>query len=154
MNEEAQQTIELIRNAFKGVVLGNGMGLHEGDGADDYADEATAQKYREEDEKLNWETIPSENLNKYQAALSYFDPEGMRFHIPAFMIADIKKELGVGPIFSLAYLNNYMLEKYTLLSPLQRKAVRAYLLLVKKDSNYKPDVPHIEQALTSYWTEG
>lgn len=132
--------------------MGNGIGLRQGDAIDEYADEATYNARREEDEKFNWAAITAENLNKYYAALSYFDAEGMRFHIPAFIIADIEGKLGVDPVFHLTQLEDYSRGKLTLLSQTQRAAIREYLLLIKDDPNYRVDLPHIEMSLRDYWT--
>jgi hypothetical protein len=43
----AQQVCQAIETAFTGVTLGqNGIGLHEAQGLDDYADAATCAAYR------------------------------------------------------------------------------------------------------------
>jgi hypothetical protein len=83
-----QEVASHIREAFHGVTLGNGIGLLEGQGLDDYEDEATRKAYRERDEKHDWERIPVEALNRCQSSLSFFDAEGMRFHLPAFIRLD------------------------------------------------------------------
>jgi hypothetical protein len=50
-----QEVSSHIREAFHGVTLGKGIGLLEGQGLDDYEDEATRKAYRERDEKHDWE---------------------------------------------------------------------------------------------------
>ena len=151
MSPEKQRVIDLIRAAFKGVVLGNGIGLREAQGLDDYADQATCQAYRDRDEKLHWEAIPAEEMNRCYSSLSFFDAEGMRFHLPAFMIADLEGLLGVDPVFHLSQVPEFDSVRFNLLSPPQRAAVREYLLFVKSDPNYACDVPHIERSLENYW---
>ena len=59
---EAQEVCAVISSAFKGVSLGNGIGLTEAQGLDDYADAATCAAYREKDEKDDWERITSDEL--------------------------------------------------------------------------------------------
>jgi hypothetical protein len=152
MTPEKQKVIETIRAAFKGVVLGNGVGLREGQGLDDYADKATRKAYRDKDEKTNWEAIPVESLNVCQSSLSFFDAEGMRFHLPAFLVADLSGTLGIDPVFHLTQVPEYDPSKLLLLSHLQRSAIREYLLLIKNDPDHEYDLPHIERSLDNYWT--
>ena len=51
MTARKQNLIRQIEAAFDGVVLGSGIGLREGQGLDDYADDKTLSAYRELDEK-------------------------------------------------------------------------------------------------------
>jgi len=148
---EKDAVIEQIREAFKHVVLGNGVGLLQAQGIDDYENEATCRAYREQDEKMNWEAIPVESLNKCYSSPCFFDAEGMRFHLPAFLIANLKEELKVDPIFHLTYLNDYSKSQLGLLSPEQRAAVRSYLLWVKNQPNYEIDLEVIKSSLETYW---
>lgn len=83
-----QQVCQAIESAFAGVTLGNGIGLQEAQGLDDYADEATCAAYRATDEKDDWHRLSTETLNRCSSSLSFFDPEGMRFHLPAFLLTE------------------------------------------------------------------
>jgi hypothetical protein len=150
-HSEKDAVIEQIREAFRGVVLGNGVGLLQGQGIDHYEDEAICQTYREGDKKLNWEAIQAENLDKCHSSLSFFDAEGMRFHLPVFLRADIKEELGWDPIFHLTQLDDYAKSKFILFSSNQRAAVRSYLLWVKDQPNYEFDREAIERSIEAYW---
>ena len=51
----AQRIIGMIREAFAGVTLGNGVGLRQTRALDDYADEATCAAIRAGDEKDDWQ---------------------------------------------------------------------------------------------------
>ena len=155
MDSARQRVIEQIRAAFKGVVLGSGIGLFEGQGIDDYEDEADCKARRIRDEKTDWEAIPPENLNECFSSLSFFDAEGMRFHLPAFMVADIRDQLGFGSnaVFHLTELEDYARSKFVLLSPTQRLAIRSYLVAIKADPNYEFDRPKIERSLKTYWND-
>jgi hypothetical protein len=140
-----------IQKVFHGVTLGNGVGLLEGQGLDDYADEATRKAYRERDEKQDWTRIPAEALNRCNSSLSFFDAEGMRFHLPAFMIAELNGDLNVSCVYHLAHLHDYAKNKLVTLSREERRAVREFLLLVRDAPDYEFDRPQIEQALSDYW---
>jgi hypothetical protein len=145
------EVIEQIRTAFRGVVLGDGVGLLEGQGIDGYANEATCKAYREQDEKENWNAIPSEHLNECYSSLSFFDAEGMRFHLPAFLLAEIEGTFKGDVLFHLTELNDYSKNQFSILSNAQKTAVRNYLLFVREDSRYEFDRTRIDHALETYW---
>lgn len=114
--------------AFKRVELGNGVGLWQGQGLDDYAPQEKILEYRRKDEKVDWQNIPSDDLVACQSSLSFFDAEGMRFHLPAFMIHSL--DGGEDIEFHLTHniQSEYFKEKFSLLNAQQKKAVHNYLL--------------------------
>ena len=144
MNEELCRKIE---DAFAGVKLGNGIGLNEGQGLDYYADKLTLAKYRAKDEKDDWHRLSGEELNRCQSSLSFFDALGMRFHIPAYMIADINGVFRHELVFHLTNLNDNNISRFALLSLKHRDAVRSFLLN-RAESNYSRP---IIRALKEYW---
>ena len=76
-----------IQDAFTDVVLGEGVGLWQAQGIDDYKSLAECLILRERDEKLDWSKISAKDLNMCNSSLSFFDAQGMHFHLPAFLIA-------------------------------------------------------------------
>lgn len=148
----AQGVCRAIEAAFAGVTLGGGVGLQEAQGLDDYADAATCAAYRANDEKDDWHRIPAEALNHCNSSLSFFDAEGMRFHLPAYLLADLRGDYGCGMAFCLTQSHDYDCY-FSLLSEAQRQAVRAFLLHILDDPDYEFDRPHILRALDDYWTE-
>lgn len=147
-NDVAERIIERVAEAFAGVTLGDGVGLHQAQALDQYEDKATCAIYRETDEKEDWQRIPSAELNLYNSSWCYFDPEGMRFHLPAYMTAELRGEYN----FGMAWLSDYE-DMYSALDPNQRQAVRQFLLFLLGDPEYEFDRPEIERALAHYWTE-
>lgn len=147
---DRDRVLELVRSAFRGVTLGNGVGLRQGQGLDDYADERTLASYRAQDEKNDWSAIPVADLDRCYSSLSFFDAEGMRFHLPAYLVADLEDSLKTADVlFHLAYTDH---GRFDTLSPAQREAVRQFLLLRLSDSRREFDHPTIEAALANYWT--
>ena len=146
---------DIIREAFAGVNLGNGVGLNQAQGLDDYEDAAACARYREGDEKDDWSRIPVAELNRCYSSLSFFDAEGMRFHLPAYLIADIQGTYDFGMAFCLSHSTDFdRYDRYFgLLSSAQRGAVRAFLLHILDDPNYEFDRPDILIALYGYWTD-
>lgn len=151
LGEEASEIIQIIETAFRDVKLGGGTGLWEAQGLDDYADAATCARYREQDEKDHWRRIPCETLLRCHSSLCFFNAEGMRFYLPAFLMADLKGELGIGMGFCLTHHALADHATFSLLSPEQRLSIRMYLLHIVHHPNYKLEAPEIQQALNQYW---
>lgn len=109
MTDEERHIAQLVRSAFSGVTLGNGVGLLQDQGIDDYADKATLAAYRKQDAKNDWSRIPVSSLSQCYSSLSFFDAAGMRFHLPAYLIADLENTLNQEVIFCLTY---YLLRRW------------------------------------------
>ena len=154
---QSKEVADLIREAFRGVKLGNGVGLMQGQGLDDYASEAKLAEYRAGDEKEDWSKIPTRELKRYYSSLSFFDAEGMRFHLPAFMIAELEGQGSAADVMFHLTLDDKTLEQFFgLLSNEQRQAIRAYLLHQKEmldPPGLEFEGPGIDQALNGYWAE-
>lgn len=152
--------VHLIQSAFRDVRLGDGIGLYEGQGLDQYSGAATIAEYRSKDERIDWSRISTEDLKNCYSSLSFFDAPGMRFHLPAYLIADLEGKINVDVLFHLIYQEDGALSRFALLSPAQRRAVREYLLLMRKricstspSDMQDPLVESIDNALDRYWTE-
>ena len=85
------------------------------------------------------------------AVFSFFDAEGMRFHLPAFLIADLEGTLGQEVLFHLTYIVDGAESRFDLLSSVQRDAVRELLLLRSTDTIFEFERRSIEKALGTYW---
>jgi hypothetical protein len=152
MSEHEQRVMNLIRTSFAGVALGDGVGLWQGQGLDDYADARTLAAYRTQDEKQDWSAISIKNLDYCHSSLSFFDSEGMRFHLPAYLVADLEGTLKTADVlFHVVYMANGAESRFEKLSPAQRDAVREFLLLRLADPNYEFVHPMIVTALRDYW---
>ncbi len=166
------EIIKLIEEAFKNVHLGNGIGIRQAQAIDDYQTDEAVKKSRELDEKNNWKDISPDSLDKFYSSLSFFDAEGMRFHIPAYLICDLKGLLKTAdPVFILRHgldVNNtdgensgkeenalkwwnYANERFSILNADQRNAVREYLRY--KMSLDDINKVNIERALENYWSK-
>ena len=62
-----------IAKSFRGEVLGNGIGLREGQAIDDYETEENIGKARFRDEKLDWSKITAADITRCQSSLSFLD---------------------------------------------------------------------------------
>jgi hypothetical protein len=138
--------------AFSGVTLGSGVGLLEADGLDAYATDQQLAEYRANDEKLDWKAIPLKRLNAYSHSLSFFDAEGMRFHLPAFLIADMRGLSDFNLIFNLSQ-STLIEDRCALLTSEQRAVVRKYLEFAAQEEKFEYEHDHILRALKNYWAK-
>jgi len=148
-------TVDLIRNniraAFRNVVLGDGIGLWQAQAIDDYETKEFQLKARARDEKTSWLDIPDDDLSKCQSSLSFLDAEGMRFLIPAFILAELSGNINEGPIYSLSQSVIVYPDRFRLFNAVQKQAITSYLEFCLVDANYAFDAPHIERALHEFW---
>jgi len=78
MNDEQKRVAELIRTAFSGVVLEDGIGLWEAQGIDDYQSKERHAEYRSKDEKEDWSKLTGEDMTYCYSSLSFFDAKGVQ----------------------------------------------------------------------------
>ncbi len=90
MNMKREELIQQILLAFKDVKLEKGVGLIEAQAIDMYASPEERSEYRSRDETENWDKIPVSHLYRYWDSISFFDAEGMRFHLPVFLLLDLE----------------------------------------------------------------
>jgi hypothetical protein len=147
---DKEDLLKEIRSAFSDVVLGNGIGLWEAQAIDDYETEEVQKKNREKDEKQDWSLLTSDELHRCHISLSFFDADGMRFHLPAFIIASLDSNTD-DPIFHLTQLDDYAKSKLATLNQAQRKAIVTYLKWCLAQEEYEFDHPAIKKALSEYW---
>ncbi len=140
-----------ICRAFAGVTLGSGVGLREAQVLDSYGDEAERAARRREDEKEDWRMIRPADLNRCNSSLSFFDALGMRFHLPAFLVADLDGVYEFGMAFHLTHLDAHGIGQFSLLSREQRAAVRRYLRFISTLDGYAFERPAILSAIVDYW---
>ena len=127
MTEQERHVWNLVRAAFAGITLGEGVGLMQAQGLDDYADSRTLATYRARDENRDWSAIPVGDLDNCNSSLSFFDAEGMRFHLPAYLVADLEGKLqATDVLFHLVYLADNAETRFDKFSPAQRDAVREF----------------------------
>eukprot|EP01130_Rhizamoeba_saxonica_P001858 TRINITY_DN11685_c0_g1_i1.p1 TRINITY_DN11685_c0_g1~~TRINITY_DN11685_c0_g1_i1.p1 ORF type:complete len:166 (+),score=37.71 TRINITY_DN11685_c0_g1_i1:42-500(+) len=126
--------IQQIKYAFNNVTLSRGIGLHEARALDDYQTVTPEIKQLDQDIGSDWEAIPKEVLEQFSDALTFVDGKGMRYLLPAFMIAHLKGEvIPEPPLYYLIPssedpgLQNYVLQKLTCLSKKQQDVVIAFM---------------------------
>ncbi|UJB67644.1 hypothetical protein HRE53_13145 [Acaryochloris sp. 'Moss Beach'] len=139
-----------IKLAFAEVMLGAGIGLWEAQAIDDYATEEEQKRNRDKDEKEAWNRLNCEDLQRCHSSLSFFDAEGMKFHLPAYIVASLENNVD-DPLFHLTQLDEYAKSKLTALNTVQRQAIVMYLEWCLEQEEYEFEYPVIRRALGEYW---
>ncbi len=148
MNKE--NVLQAVITAFDEVMLGEGIGLWQAQAIDDYETEEIQNKNRERDEKLDWRVISVHELQNCRSSLSFFDADGMRFHLPAYIVGSLKGEVD-DPLFHLIYLDDYAKSKLVSFTKQQRQAITLYLNWCLDHEEYSFDYASIKRALSEYW---
>jgi hypothetical protein len=145
-----ERLADLVTTAFAGVTLEDGIGLREANGIDDYASDEKLRELRLLDEKTDWTRIPLELLRHCHAAPSFLDAKGMRFHMPAFLVAELRGE-DLGGFISRLIGHSFTAPEFVkLLSPEQRHAIIAVLSCLGSLKVYECELPNIARAIARY----
>ena len=157
------EAIAAIISAFAGVQRENGMSLHEADVLDMYGSPAECAAARKMDSDQSWEEVPSADIARFYSVLSFFDPKGFRYYLPAYMIWSLRNyETSASPsadatIFALTFSGDHKYERYhrerfELLTKDQARAVCRFLqyLIEYGGEDYSEAA---QRAFDSYWKQ-
>lgn len=151
--QQLDQLRQKIESAFAGVTLQEGTGLYEAQGIDDYASQEECLAYRTKDEKLNWHNISINDLNRCNSSPTFFDAQGMLFHLPAFLLASLKGDYLHDLTFTLTHEWHDTERKFSLFNTEQRAVVADYLQFLLDEPDYSYHHQEIMSALiTGYWS--
>ena len=90
--DQAEQLISSLAESFRDVSLGNGITLHEANAIDLRLSVSEQRAMRRLDKASQWQNVPEEHLIKCSSALSFLDPAGFRFYLPAFLTFGLRSE--------------------------------------------------------------
>jgi len=157
--------IRMIEIAFRDVVLGEGVSLHETIVVDHYGDDEERLAARTPDEKLDWRKLVDDpelgNVGGV-GGLCFYDAAGLHFHLPAYMTMILKDPTSQGAqnqldslFYCLTDLSDYQRERFAILTPLQRQAVREFLFFLRARNYFtiRDECPEIDGALAEYWKD-
>ena len=89
---QAEQLIPSLAESFRDVSLGNGITLHEANAIDLRLPVSEQRAMRRLDKESQGQNVPEEHLIKCSSALSFLDPAGFRFYLPAFLTFGLRSE--------------------------------------------------------------
>ena len=161
--QETDIRAELIRNirsAFAHVQRGDGITLHQARVIDDYGGEAAQQVARTKDVDVHWWDVPDQWIETLGDVLSFLDPTGFRYYIPAYMVWTIEHyqtshSLTVDfTIYALGLhkdRNEYKLRNFELMDEAQSQAICRFLRYLVKFGGFDADGSAAQNALDKYW---
>jgi hypothetical protein len=148
--QRADELIELVCRAFARVELEDGIGLRESNGIDDYAGHEELKRLRATDEQHDWQKIPADLLGYCNAAPSFLDAKGMRFHTPAFLVAELKGEFHQDFIGRLIDGSYSATDFPRLLSEEQREAIIECIRFYGSIDQFAYDADRINAAVARF----
>lgn len=149
---DIDRLIQQIHKAFDGVELGGGETIHQAHLEGIFGKGNKWIEAGKKDPETNWSEVPDWKLEEGFSTLSFFDPKGWRFHLPAFMCWSLRNWRttdSVTPdsiIWNLTFCD-YNAEKYEALNQTQSEAVYTFLEFFDRYSG----LPDASRAIESYW---
>lgn len=151
---DIEAVIDTIEQAFADVRLESGTTIHEADLEGAYSDERVRLNARAKDAETDWRDVPDWKIEKFHAALSFFDTVAWRFYIPAYMCWTLKnwRTSRSQTINSTIWCfepstGERELKLYRALTDAQGHAVFAFLSFFRKYSGQ----PDSHRAIAAYW---
>jgi len=152
-----------INTAFAKVRRGN-ITLHETEVIDSYGSDKERRTARRQDTELRWQDVPAPVIQAHPSALSFLCPESFRYYIAAYMVWSLRhyntsdSASSDFTIYALAPNTNkppdrWKLERFSLFSPLQARAVQRFLHFMVEHGDGRADTSQAELALRAYWNE-
>jgi hypothetical protein len=151
---EAKTIILEIQEAFKNVKLDGGLTIHQAELEGAFTDQKTKLEARNKDPELFWWEVPDWKIENSHAALSFFDKDGFKFYMPAFMTWILKNGKKSRVVTTDCFINSLVPPSFTFnyislaLSLAQKHAVCRFLNFIKK---YYPHTK-AKKALEYYWS--
>jgi hypothetical protein len=84
------ELIAEITAAFDGVAREDGTTLHEAIAIDNWKSPEEQHAARRVDTEQRWQDVPPEAIIACESALSFLDPKGFRYYVPAFMVCGLR----------------------------------------------------------------
>lgn len=148
---DKQRLIKHIEHAFRDVDLGEGMGLREARGIEDQLSQEELKVLRRKDKRQKWRNVQARMLSELESSLHMMNADGMRFYLPAYMIAIINGQVRNVLIFHLTNDGVRGQGRFATLSDMQVDVVRNFLTWSLKQELQVFDKKRIYQALNGMW---
>ncbi|MEQ1830445.1 MAG: DUF6714 family protein [Pirellula sp.] len=159
MSYEPDSLLKLIDKAFDGVILGNGVSLHESVAIDIYESAVGREFAREPDEKHDWRRLVVDPELPRTCGVGgpiFMDAAGFTFHLPAYLTlavleADCPKNIDifVNLLNRLTDRSEFGVEKFSLLSHQQKSCVAVVLQFLR--SKWKWIDQDVAGSIREYW---
>jgi hypothetical protein len=160
--ESVDDIVRVIEAAFAGVPRGR-IALHEAEVIDGYGTAEERQQARELDPEQDWRDVPGASIEECPDALSYLDPVGWRFYLPAYMrwaLQHLKASHNAAIDHAIYSLDcgesppsavERSIERFRTLNRAQAQAVHGFLTFASQNDDTCDSVV-AQQALDRYWS--
>ncbi len=160
------ETMKEIESAFAGVSRGGGISLHETRVEDDQGSEEERAEARAKDTDVRWQDVPDEAIEKPDLSLSFLDPTGFRYYLPAYMMWELRLILEGrsvdcnthgAAVFALILdeendMREWRLPYYELFTQEQERAICKFLrFYAEHGDEWQPR--YAQEALDKYWNQ-
>ena len=144
-----------------GVSRGNGVTLHEARAIDDYKSEPERKNARKLDKDNSWDEVPDADIEHYYDVFSFFDVEGFRYYLPAYMIWAIKhfevsESCSSDNVIYVLTRSTILIERdtqaFNSFNPAQCRAICHFLKFMVSNPMFA-DADAAKEALDEYWGE-
>lgn len=148
-----------IAEAFGGVELGNGLSLHQAWAMDLLRPPEEVLEARALDTEKNWQDIPDDAVEQFHYALTFMDPEGLRFHLPRYMIYGLEHPgLDAPAVDAAVYACDFgedpdqeVVKQFNAMSRTQMECIAQFLVFVAGASDEHFDTMVAAIALEAFW---
>ncbi|HEX3906219.1 MAG TPA: DUF6714 family protein [Polyangia bacterium] len=150
--DSAEAIVRVIETAFAGVAPGR-ITLHEAEAMDLYGSDVERREARRHDPEDDWRNVPGPSIEACPSALSYLDPEGWRFYLPAYLRLGLRhfgQPRNAAIDQAIYSLDAPAPERARTLNPAQARAVRQFLAFAAAHDDHC-DAAVAGRALDAHW---
>ncbi|CAN5820391.1 hypothetical protein BH23ACT12_BH23ACT12_02140 [soil metagenome] len=151
--------IEQINAVFGRVELGDGLSLHQARAMDRLQPPEDVLEARPLDREDRWQEISDGKVEEFHYALTFMDPEGLRFHLPRFMVFALEHPGLDSPAIDAAVyacdfgdeMDQDVVAQFNAMSRTQMKTIAGFLAHITESSDKDYDTMVAAIALESFW---
>lgn len=156
MNPDLREQIEA---AFGAVTLGNGLSLHQAQVIDGGGSPEEVRQARRKGHVERWQEIPDSGVEEFHYALTYMDPDGLRFHMPRFILYALEHPGCDDPaVDSAVYscdlgeeLHDEVLSQFNSMDRKQMTVIARFLDFIAHSRDEDYDTLVAAEALAAFW---
>lgn len=155
----SEQLAAEIEEAFGEVGLGDGLSLSQAQALDHMEAPEIVQRARNKDHDVRWQEIPDDRVEEYHYALTYLDPQGLRFYLPRFMVFALDHPGIDSPAVDAAVyacdlgdeLQDEVLAQFNSMSRRQMTVIAQFLAFIAESKDQDYDTLVAAMALEAFW---
>lgn len=150
---------DAIEAAFGDAALADGLSLHQAEALDHLQLPEVVRRARGLDTEERWQDIPDEKVEEFHFALTYLDPEGLRFHLPRYMVYALEHPGLDNPAVDAAVyacdfgdeIGEDVLAQFNAMSRSQMQVIARFLVHVAESGEESYDSLVAAMAIELFW---